>query len=87
MARASMNAIHEYPVCSRDTIQACLDDPSFAIAITDIVEAIANALGRGRKLLLARNGGSAADAQHLVGNRVANELRPSTGGGVGTNDR
>jgi len=66
-----MNAIHEYLVRSRDTIQAALDDPSFAIAITDIIEAIANALNHGRKLLLAGNGGSAADAQHLAGEIVS----------------
>jgi D-sedoheptulose 7-phosphate isomerase len=71
MACASMNAIHEYLVRSRDTIQAALDDPSFTIAIADIVEAIANALSRGCKLLLAGNGGSAADAQHLAGEIVS----------------
>lgn len=71
MAVASMNAIHEYLVRSRDTIQAALDDPSFTIAITDIGEAIANALNHGRKLLLAGNGGSAADAQHLAGEIVS----------------
>jgi D-sedoheptulose 7-phosphate isomerase len=63
---ASMNAVHEYLIRSRDRIQAALDDPAFAIAIVDIMEAIANALGHGRKLLLASNGGSAADAQHLA---------------------
>jgi D-sedoheptulose 7-phosphate isomerase len=71
LAGASMNAIHEYLVRSRDTIQAALDDPAFAIAIADIVEAIVNALGNGRKLLLAGNGGSAADAQHLAGEIVS----------------
>ena len=68
---ASMNAVHKYLVRSRDTIQAALDDPAFAIAIAGIVEAIANALGHGRKLLLAGNGGSAADAQHLAGEIVS----------------
>jgi len=71
MACASMNAIHEYLIRSRDTIQAALDDPSFTIAIADIVEAIANALSHGCKLLLAGNGGSAADAQHLAGEIVS----------------
>jgi D-sedoheptulose 7-phosphate isomerase len=71
VAGSSMNAIHEYLVCSRDTIQAALDDPAFAIAIADIVEVIVNALGDGRKLLLAGNGGSAADAQHLAGEIVS----------------
>ena len=68
---APMNAVHEYLVRSRDTIQAALDDPAFAVAIADIVEAIANALGHGCKLLLAGNGGSAADAQHLAGEIVS----------------
>jgi phosphoheptose isomerase len=63
MAGASMNAIHEYLARSRDTIQAAIDDPGFAIAIRDIVEAITDALGHGRKLLLAGNGGSASDAK------------------------
>ncbi len=66
-----MNAIHAYLVRSRDTIQAALDDPVFAIAIRDIVEAVASALGHGRKLLLAGNGGSAADAQHFAGEIVS----------------
>jgi D-sedoheptulose 7-phosphate isomerase len=68
---ASMNAVYDYLVRSRDTIQAALDDPTFAIAIADIVETIANALADGRKLLLAGKGGSAADAQHLAGEIVS----------------
>jgi D-sedoheptulose 7-phosphate isomerase len=71
MTAGSVNAVHEYLVRSRDTIQAALDDPAFAIAISGIVEAIADALGHGRKLLLAGNGGSAADAQHLAGEIVS----------------
>jgi D-sedoheptulose 7-phosphate isomerase len=71
VAGASMNAIREYLVRTRDTIQAALDDPAFAIAISDIVEAVIDALGHGRKLLLAGNGGSAADAQHLAGEIVS----------------
>src|SRR5215469_14741003 len=71
MANTSMSAIQDYLVRSRDTIQAALDDPSFAIAITDIVEAIVSALCQGRKLLLAGNGGSAANAQHLAGEIVS----------------
>ena len=71
MTDASMNAVYDYLVRSRDTIQAALDDPTFAIAIADIVETIANALADGRKLLLAGKGGSAADAQHLAGEIVS----------------
>jgi D-sedoheptulose 7-phosphate isomerase len=66
-----MNAVQDYLVRSRDIIQAALDDPAFAIAIAEIVEAIANALSNGCKLLLAGNGGSAADAQHLAGEIVS----------------
>jgi D-sedoheptulose 7-phosphate isomerase len=66
-----MNAIHEYLARSRDVIQAAIDDPGFAIKIRDIAEAIANALSCGGKLLLAGNGGSAADAQHIAGEIVS----------------
>jgi D-sedoheptulose 7-phosphate isomerase len=67
MAGAAMNAIVEYLTRSRDTVQAAIDDPAFAGAIRDIVEITASALGGGRKLLLAGNGGSAGDAQHIAG--------------------
>src|SRR5215467_11281477 len=49
---------------SRDVIQAAIDDPAFA-------EVIATALDKGHKLLLAGNGGSAADAQHLAGEMLS----------------
>lgn len=67
MAGASVEAILEYLARSRDTVQAAIDDPAFSRTIRDIVEVTANALGAGRKLLLAGNGGSAADAQHIAG--------------------
>jgi D-sedoheptulose 7-phosphate isomerase len=66
-----MNAIHEYLTRSRDAIQAAIDDLGFAITVGEIAEAIANALSRGGKLLLAGNGGSAADAQHIAGEIVS----------------
>ncbi|MBV8336330.1 MAG: SIS domain-containing protein, partial [Alphaproteobacteria bacterium] len=66
-----MNAIYEYLARSRDAIQAAIDDPGFAITIHDIADAIANTLGCGGKLLLAGNGGSAADAQHIAGEIVS----------------
>ena len=71
MVGASMNAIYEYLARSRDAIQAAIDDPGFAITIHDIADAIANTLGCGGKLLLAGNGGSAADAQHIAGEIVS----------------
>ena len=61
-----VKAILEYLACSRDTIQAAIDDPAFSATIRDIVEVVANALADGRKLLLAGNGGSAGDVQHIA---------------------
>jgi D-sedoheptulose 7-phosphate isomerase len=48
------------------TMQAVLDDPHIADTIVSIGELTAKAMKSGRKLLVAGNGGSAADAQHLV---------------------
>jgi D-sedoheptulose 7-phosphate isomerase len=48
------------------TMQATLADPNIADTIVTIGELTANAMLAGRKLMVAGNGGSAADAQHLV---------------------
>jgi D-sedoheptulose 7-phosphate isomerase len=66
-----VSAVLDYLVRSRDVIQAAIDDPAFADAIRDIVEVTATALDKGHKLLLAGNGGSAADAQHLAGEMLS----------------
>jgi len=71
MAGAEVSAVLDYLVRSRDVIQAAIDDPAFADAISDIVEVTATALDKGHKLLLAGNGGSAADAQHLAGEMLS----------------
>ncbi len=71
MAGAALTAILDYLVRSRDTLQAAIDDPAFVAVIRDIVEVTAIAIGNGRKLLLAGNGGSAADAQHLAGEMLS----------------
>jgi D-sedoheptulose 7-phosphate isomerase len=71
LAGAALRAILDYLVRSRDTVQAAIDDPAFVAVIRDIVEATANAIANGRKLLLAGNGGSAADAQHLAGEMLS----------------
>jgi D-sedoheptulose 7-phosphate isomerase len=71
MAGAAVSAVVEYLVQSRDVIQAAIDDPVFAATIRDIVEVAATALDKGYKLLLAGNGGSAADAQHLAGEMLS----------------
>ena len=71
MAGASVKAILDYLVQSRDLVQAAIDDPEFVAVVRDIAEAAATAIGSGRKLLLAGNGGSAADAQHLAGEMLS----------------
>jgi D-sedoheptulose 7-phosphate isomerase len=62
-----VNAIRDYLTQSRDAVQAAIDDPAFCSTIAAIVELAADALGNGGKLLLAGNGGSAGDAQHIAG--------------------
>ena len=66
-----MDPITDYLVQTRDSIQAAIDDPAFCRAIRDIAEVAENALRRGGKLLLAGNGGSAGDAQHLAGEMLS----------------
>ena len=66
-----MNPITDYLTQSRDVLQAAIDDPAFCRAIRDIAEAAGNALRNGGKLLLAGNGGSAGDAQHLAGEMLS----------------
>jgi D-sedoheptulose 7-phosphate isomerase len=71
MANTAMKAILQYLAESRDTVQAAIDDPAFRRAIDEITAVISTALTDGRKLLLAGNGGSAADAQHIAGEMLS----------------
>jgi D-sedoheptulose 7-phosphate isomerase len=68
---AAVNPIIDYLVRSRDAIQAAIDDPGFCGVVREIAEIIAAALRGGGKLLLAGNGGSAGDAQHLAGEMLS----------------
>jgi D-sedoheptulose 7-phosphate isomerase len=47
------------------------DDHAFRCAIDKIAAVVATSLTEGRKLLLAGNGGSAADAQHIAGEMLS----------------
>jgi D-sedoheptulose 7-phosphate isomerase len=67
---AALTAIRGYLAQTRDTIVAAIDDPQFCDTLAAIAEAAVTALAAGGKLLLAGNGGSAADAQHLAGELV-----------------
>jgi D-sedoheptulose 7-phosphate isomerase len=52
---------------SCETLSRAADDPNLRASIHEIAEAITAAFRDGRKLLIAGNGGSAADAQHIAG--------------------
>jgi D-sedoheptulose 7-phosphate isomerase len=71
MTNATTVSIVQYLAQSRDAIQAALDNSAFLMTTGAIVDRMADALAAGRKILLAGNGGSAADAQHLAGEFVA----------------
>ena len=51
---------------SSETLSRAADDPKFHAAIHSIADAIIRAFREGHKLLIAGNGGSAADAQHIA---------------------
>jgi D-sedoheptulose 7-phosphate isomerase len=59
--------VQSYLAQSRDVVQAAIDDPTFIAVIEKITDRIARALADDKKLLVAGNGGSAADAQHIAG--------------------
>src|SRR5438477_981928 len=71
MTQAATAPVIEYLARSRDVLQAAIDDPVFAATIAAIVERVAAAIAAGGKMLLAGNGGSAADAQHLAGEMLS----------------
>src|SRR6266481_3117098 len=52
------------------TEKAMLDDAQIVATIAKVCELLVNALSQGNKILLAGNGGSAADAQHLAAELV-----------------
>jgi D-sedoheptulose 7-phosphate isomerase len=58
--------VHSQLVQSIATLQAVLDDANICATVATIAELTAAAMHSGHKLLVAGNGGSAADAQHLV---------------------
>jgi D-sedoheptulose 7-phosphate isomerase len=65
-----MKTVVDYLVASREALQAAIEDEVFCRTVAQVVERVARALSEGGKLLLAGNGGSAADAQHLAAELV-----------------
>jgi D-sedoheptulose 7-phosphate isomerase len=79
MNQTPSRPIVDYLVQSRDAIAAALADPAFIDTIAAAADRISAALAAGHKVLLAGNGGSAADAQHIAGellSRLAYDRAP-----------
>ena len=71
MRETATAPVIDYLTQSREVLQAAIDDPAFAGTIAAIVERVTAAIAAGGKMLLAGNGGSAADAQHLAGEMLS----------------
>jgi D-sedoheptulose 7-phosphate isomerase len=66
LAGTDHSYVEDYLRRSAAALEAVIADARFRTTIEAIAAVIAKALGGGGKLLLAGNGGSAADAQHLA---------------------
>lgn len=71
MPSTSDDFIDAYLAESVSVLLEFQDQPQYRIAMAAIAEAIIVALRAGKKLLVAGNGGSASDAQHIAGEFVA----------------
>ena len=66
-SRGQNDPVAEHFRRSCETLSRAADDPDLRAKIHGIAEAITAAFRAGHKLLVAGNGGSAADAQHIAG--------------------
>ena len=66
MNQTSKDPIAAHLALSREALERASGDPKLLDAARKIAEPIASALRNGNKLLIAGNGGSAADAQHIA---------------------
>ena len=66
MNRPSQDPILTHLSRSRDALERAIQDTGLLEAAQKVTEAIASALRAGNKILIAGNGGSAADAQHIA---------------------
>lgn len=67
MAQPGVEKAREFLRRSQQILGEAADSQEFLQALSAISEAIEQAFKRGGKLLIAGNGGSAADAQHIAG--------------------
>jgi D-sedoheptulose 7-phosphate isomerase len=66
-SRGQNDFVAEHFRRSSETLSRAADDPDLRAEIHAIADTITAAFRAGRKLLIAGNGGSAADAQHIAG--------------------
>ena len=67
MIQDEIRQAHDFLVKSQAVLEQAAASETFMRAIADISETIVRAFKEGGKLLLAGNGGSAGDAQHIAG--------------------
>lgn len=67
MVEPPQQPIVDYLAQSRDAVQRAIEDPALIATAGRIVDCLCRTLAAGGRILLAGNGGSAADAQHLAG--------------------
>jgi D-sedoheptulose 7-phosphate isomerase len=67
MTQAFENEARDYLVLSQKVLSAAAESPEFLGRLAAISDAIVNCFKAGGKVLLAGNGGSAGDAQHIAG--------------------
>jgi D-sedoheptulose 7-phosphate isomerase len=75
LSPTSKDPIAAHLKLSRDALERAAQDTGLCDTARKIAEAITSALAAGHKLLLAGNGGSAADAQHIAAEIVGRYKR------------
>jgi len=70
MADWREEALRDHLQRSREALMRACEDRAFTASILAIADAMTSALRNGGKVLLAGNGGSAADAQHIAAELV-----------------
>jgi D-sedoheptulose 7-phosphate isomerase len=71
MNRTKQSFIEDYLAASYDVLQAFIRDKTLHKSVLEFSEVIVSSFSSGGKLLIAGNGGSAADAQHMAGEFVS----------------
>jgi D-sedoheptulose 7-phosphate isomerase len=71
LSNIGMTAIRAELVAARDLLSSCLEDSTLQQALLAVAHSVVATMRAGGRVLLAGNGGSAADAQHIAGEFVS----------------